>query len=85
MLMVVYPVLLFWLFYRYRALLVAETQYVLLLVGVGLLGLSAVIDIVPNPIGVDVEDGAKVLGIATYTYYCFLAMGQLACGASCRE
>jgi hypothetical protein len=76
-LMILYPVLISWFLYQYRVLLVGETQYVLLLVGVGLLGVSAVIDIVPSPLGTDIEDGAKVLGIATYTYYCFLTMGQL--------
>lgn len=85
LLMGLYPVLIVWLFYRYRALLVAETQYVLLLVGIGLLGLSMVIDVVPSPVGTDIEDAVKVLGIATYTYYCFLTMGQLASSASSKE
>ncbi len=79
--LVVLPVGL-WLAVFYRDVL--RTRWMLLLVALGSLGVSVLVDVVANPIGdtaLLAEDGLKFLGILTWSYYFAVTARDIAASA----
>ncbi len=65
---------------RHGKFILQSTPYVFLFIGFGLLGVSMAMDLAILPGGTDVEDGAKILGIVAYAYYCVITSAGLAAG-----
>ena len=60
-------------FYRHYAVILKQTEYRILALGLFLLGVSVLVDANLLPGGIAVEDGFKLFGMVAYSYYWVLA------------
>jgi hypothetical protein len=56
-------------FFRHLKVILRETEYRILGLGIVLMGMSVLVDIHLLPGGIDVEDGLKLAGMVAYSYY----------------
>jgi hypothetical protein len=64
-------------FFRHLKIILRETEYRILGLGIFLMGMSVLVDIHLLPGGIDVEDGLKLAGMVAYSYYWVFTSHQL--------